>query len=95
MSRAIARLPGQWPLKKVPDSPRRARGGEQGPPVALWLVSRFAMREAAGVLVDESGTHTYLDGSAALAGPEGGGARLHTARGAPRKPRQEHHPHSA
>ena len=27
MSRAIARLPGEWPLKKVPDSPRARRGG--------------------------------------------------------------------
>jgi hypothetical protein len=57
MSRAIARLPGQWPLKKVAGSPRARRGSEG--PLWRWLVSRFDVRRL--VFVDESGMHTSMD----------------------------------
>ena len=46
MSRAIARVPGEWPLKKVPASPRARRGGA-GPVAVAGLPLR--RREAAGV----------------------------------------------
>jgi hypothetical protein len=67
MSRNIARLPGRWPLKKDTRSPRTRRRGEglvgeglvgEG----LVAVAGFSLRpQAAGVFVDESGTHISMD----------------------------------
>jgi hypothetical protein len=57
MSRAIARLPGRWPLKKVTDSPGTRRGGER-----FVAVAGFSLRcKKAGVLKDGSGTHVSMD----------------------------------
>jgi DDE superfamily endonuclease len=57
VGREIARLPGSWPLKKVPDSPR-ARRGAAGPVAVAGFPLR---REEARVLKGESGFHTSMD----------------------------------
>ena len=56
MSRNIARLPGQWPLKKVEGSSERDEGARA---LWRWLSSRFDVRRL--VFVDESGTHISMD----------------------------------
>jgi len=51
MSPNIARLPGEWPSKKVARSSLRARRGSAGS-MAMWLVSRFEVIRRL-VFVDE------------------------------------------
>ena len=84
MSRVIARLPGEWPLKKVSASPRARRGSESS--VAMAVLS--LRREATGVRGRK--WYAHLDGSSALSGSERG----ESLRQGTQEQGQEHHPHS-
>jgi hypothetical protein len=69
MSRAIARLPGECPLKEAPDgSPRRARRGGTG---SCWAMAGFSLGREGLVFVDESGMHTSMDRLRSSRAPKG------------------------
>src|SRR5215213_2341837 len=80
MSRNIARLPGEWPLKKVEGSPRTRRGAAG----ALAVVGNSLRREAPGVR--RRVRYAHLDGPPEIAGSE----RTKSLRQGPKEPRQEH-----
>jgi len=87
MSRNIERLPGQWPLKKSKVAQERDEGLRS---LWRWLVSRFDVRLASLVFVDESvlGTPRWIVCAPGLREGRGLTARY------PETLRQEHHPHS-
>src|SRR5215208_5919439 len=80
MSRNIARLPGEWPLKKVEGGPRTRRGAAG----ALAVVGNSLRREAPGVR--RRVRYAHLDGPPEIAGSE----RTKSLRQGPKEPRQEH-----
>ncbi len=83
MSRRISRLPGGWPLKKVPSS-HGARRGDQG---ALALACQRIRRQKAGVHRRERVSHLH---DAA----QGKGSQRRTSlQQTPKKPGQESDPH--
>src|SRR3954452_8470856 len=65
ISRNIARLPGGWPLKKVPRSPRARRGGEG----FVAAAGNSLRRQEAGIRGRVGDAHR--DGSPTLSGSQG------------------------
>src|SRR5215203_5595709 len=84
MSRNIARLPGEWPLKKVEGGPRTRRGAAGALAGALAVVGNSLRREAPGVR--RRVRYAHLDGPPEIAGSE----RTKSLRQGPKEPRQEH-----